>query len=253
MATARHHHRAYHYETTVGASLPVIGTLKNLVRTGDRVRLVEGSLSGSLGYLAHEVMNGTRLSRALARARELGYTEPRPQDNLSGLDVARKALILARELGLPLSLEDVTVEPLVPEELLAETSTERLFTRLGEYDESFERSLVAWRRAGKTLRYLARVDPDAGTARVGPVAVDAEHPAAHLRGAEALVAFTTDRYRDDPLIVRGVGAGGAVTAAGVLADICTVAAQRSHPDALAHVYRQYPPSQLQEPLQQSEA
>jgi bifunctional aspartokinase / homoserine dehydrogenase 1 len=223
---ARAHHRAYLYETTVGASLPVIETLKNLVRTGDRVERIDGSLSGTLGFLSHAVMSGETLSRAVRTARDRGYTEPHPRDDLSGLDVARKALILARELGLRVELEDVAVEPFVPREALAEDDPEAFLHSLNALDASFAESIQRYRAAGKVLRYLVQIVPDAEDGRqvrVGPVAVDADHPATGLKGAEALVAFTTERYRDYPLIVRGAGAGGDVTAAGVLADVLRLA------------------------------
>lgn len=225
-ARAREHFRAYHYETTVGASLPVIETLKNLVRTGDRVARIEGSFSGTLGYLCHQLMAGTPLSEAVRTARALGYTEPHPRDDLSGLDVARKALILARELGCALELEDVEVEPLVPHALLAEEDPERFLRALTAHDAVVSEQVARHRADRRSLRYLARLEVrGSGDARlrVGPVAVDAEHPAMGLRGAEALVAFFTERYRDYPLIVRGAGAGGDVTAAGVLADILRLA------------------------------
>lgn len=225
MAAARKYHRAYHYETTVGASLPVIETLKNLVRTGDRVQRIEGSLSGTLGYLANQVMTSVPLSKAVETARSLGYTEPEPQDDLSGLDVARKALILARELGLALSLEDVHVEPLVPEELIAERNVDNFLSALRGYDATFSRKIEAMQKEGRVLRYLARIDPSAPNKQltVGPVFVEQQHPSTRLRGSEAFVGFVTERYSEYPLIVQGAGAGGAVTAAGVLADVLRIA------------------------------
>lgn len=228
MEAARRHYRAYHYETTVGASLPVIETLKDLVRTGDRVQLIEGSFSGTLGYLTHELSGGTPLAQAVRTAQALGYTEPQPQDDLSGLDAARKALILARELGLRLDMSDVALEPLVPAALLAEPDPARFYDALSAYEPEMSNRIQALRAEGKVLRYLARIDPEAPARgapalSVGPVAVSLDHPAASLRGSEAIVAFTTARYQSYPLIVRGAGAGGAVTAAGVLADILRVA------------------------------
>ncbi|MFH2006420.1 MAG: bifunctional aspartate kinase/homoserine dehydrogenase I [bacterium] len=226
MRSARQHHRAYHYETTVGASLPVIETLQNIVRTGDEVVLIEGSFSGTLGYITGELMRGVPLSRVVRRARELGYTEPQPQDDLSGLDVARKALILARELGLELALEDVVVEPLVPKELLAETELDAFFAALERHDPVAAQWIEGLKAEQQTLRYLARVEPGAKgrpVLEVGPIGIPAEHPATRLRGAEAFVAFTTRRYSEYPLIVQGAGAGGSVTAAGVLADVLRVA------------------------------
>jgi len=226
---ARDHHRAYQYETTVGAGLPVIETLKDLIRTGDEIEVIEGSLSGTLGYLCNELMRGVPLSRAMATAQARGYTEPRPQEDLSGIDVARKALILAREIGLPLSLEDIRVEPLALPELISEGSVEQFFERLKNHDAEVEKNIAGLRREGRVLRYLARIGAPSGgqsqapPAQVGPVGIDAQHPATRLRGAEAFIAFTTARYQEYPLIVQGAGAGGAVTAAGVLADILKVA------------------------------
>jgi aspartokinase/homoserine dehydrogenase 1 len=224
MESARAHHREYFYETSVGASLPVIDTLKNLVRTGDRVNLIEGSFSGTLGYLTNKVMDGEPLSKAVRTAKELGYTEPRPQDDLSGLDVARKALILARELQLPLTMDDVRVEPLVPENIINTDTLDEFFQALENYDAELEEKLEEYRASGKLLRYIARIDPNAEGEKlvVGPVAVASDHPAAGLRGSESFVAFSTARYAEYPLIVRGSGAGGAVTAAGVLADVLRI-------------------------------
>ncbi|XXF77029.1 bifunctional aspartate kinase/homoserine dehydrogenase I [Myxococcaceae bacterium GXIMD 01537] len=226
LGLAREHFRAYHYETTVGASLPVIETLKNLVRTGDRVERIEGCFSGSLGAICQALMDGVPLSRAVRDARARGYTEPHPRDDLSGLDVARKALILARELGLELDLEDVAVEPLVPADALREEEPEAFLGALASLDANFGAQVARYRAAGRSLRYLARIVPDAPggpRVKVGPVAVDAAHPATGLKGAEAMVSFFTERYREYPLIVRGAGAGGDVTAAGVLADILRLA------------------------------
>jgi aspartokinase/homoserine dehydrogenase 1 len=225
LATARRNYRAYHYETTVGAALPVIETLKNLVRTGDKVIRIEGAFSGTLGYLCEQLVTGTPLSTAVRRARELGYTEPNPRDDLSGLDVARKALILARELGLALELEDVALEPFVPKSHLAEDDPEKFLRSLVSVDAEIAAKVADFKRRGLLLRYLARIEPEAAGPKitVAPVGVEPSHPAAALRGAEAFVAFHTERYREYPLVVRGAGAGGDVTAAGVLADILRLA------------------------------
>ncbi|QAT87675.1 aspartate kinase/homoserine dehydrogenase [Corallococcus coralloides] len=225
-STAHLNHRAYHYETTVGAGLPVIQTLKDLVRTGDRVHGVEGSFSGTLGYLSQQLMDGVPLSKAVRTAREKGFTEPHPREDLAGTDAARKALILAREQGLSLSMEDVEVEPFVPREYLEEADVERFLVGLEKLDRTFTSRVEGLRAEGKVLRYLARIDPaakDGPVLRVGPVAVPKEHPATRLRGSEAFVAFSTERYADYPLLVQGAGAGGPVTAAGVLADILKIA------------------------------
>lgn len=225
VAEAHKHSRSYFYETTCGASLPVIETLKNLVRTGDVVHRIDGSLSGTLAFLSDSVMRGQRLSEAVAQARHKGLTEPHPRDDLSGLDVARKAVILARELGVPVELSDVAIEPFIPAEWLSENDPELFVKKLEGLDKTFAEQIERYRRASLTLRYLAQVERvDTGVrVKVGPVAVEALHPATSLRGEEAMVAFNTQRYREYPLIVRGAGAGGDVTAAGVLADILRLA------------------------------
>jgi aspartokinase/homoserine dehydrogenase 1 len=225
LGAARKHFRAYHYETTVGAALPVIETLKNLVRTGDHVITIEGAFSGTLGFLCDRLVQGDPLSVAVRKAKDLGYTEPHPRDDLSGLDVARKAVILARELGLLVELSDVALEPFVPAENLKEDDPEKFLESLAKLDATVAARVAASLQQGKQPRYLARITPGAEGSKVtvGPIDVDAAHPAASLRGSEAFVAFHTERYRQYPLVVRGAGAGGEVTAAGVLADILRLA------------------------------
>ena len=227
LAGARGAHRALRYETTVGASLPVIETLKNLVRTGDRIVRIEGSLSGTLGFLANEVSRGVALSEAVRVAHAKGFTEPHPGEDLAGLDVARKALILARELGLDLELSDVEVEPFVTASVLRAESVADLFAALREHDAPMASRIASLRARGRVLRYIAEIVPgrhgERPSVKVGPVDVDHDHPAARLRGTEAMVAFTTERFDEWPLVVQGAGAGGPVTAAGLLADIVAVA------------------------------
>jgi homoserine dehydrogenase len=221
-AARRQHHRHWHYDTAVGASLPVVGTLRRLVRTGDRLRRVEGSLSGTLGFLCTELARGVPLSLAARWAMGLGYCEADPRDDLSGLDSARKALILAREVGATLALEDVRVEPFVPRELLAPGTPDELISALRRHDDAMAARIEALRRAGKVLRYLARIGPAADgrlEIRVGPEELDVDAPAARLVGVEAYVAFTTARHADRPLVVQGTGVGGSNTAGGVLAEI----------------------------------
>ncbi len=218
----RQHHVRWLYDTAVGASLPVIGTLRRLVEAGDRVRRVEGSLSGTLGYLCTELARGVPLSLATRWAMGLGYTEADPRDDLSGLDSARKAVILAREMGAPVALEEVRVEPFVPEALLAPGTPDALIAALRPHDEPMAAEVRRLAGEGKVLRYLARITagPDGQVGiRVGPEAVDASDPAARLVGVEALVAFTTARHPDRPVVVQGIGVGGANTAGGVLAEV----------------------------------
>jgi homoserine O-acetyltransferase len=218
----RQHHVHHHYDTAVGASLPVIGTLRRLVRSGDRVRLVEGSVSGTLGYLCSEVVRGVPLSLATRWAVGLGYCEADPRDDLSGLDTARKALILARELGAQVALEDVQVEPFVPRDVLAPGTTEELIASLRREDAPLAAEVRRLAEQGTVPRYLARIAVS-GDGRVevsvGPRAVGPAHPAARLVGVEAFVAFTTARHSERPLVVQGAGVGGASTAGGVLAEI----------------------------------
>ena len=226
LGAARSAHRYYNYETTVGASLPVIDTLVAMVRTGDRVERVEGSLSGTLGYLANQLMDGVALSEAVRDAKNKGYTEPHPRDDLSGTDAARKALILARELGIALEFEDVAVTPLVPEDILAEDDLESFFASLQRYDAAMSDEIAGHKANGEVLRYLATVEPNASdrtkVLRVGPTWVPSDHPATRLRGTEGFLAFFTERYPIEPLVIQGAGAGGAVTAGGVLADVLKI-------------------------------
>jgi len=223
-AARRQGHVHLHYETTVGASLPLIDTLKNLVRTGDRVRSLEGALSGTIGFILGEAEKQTPLSLALRWARELGYTEADPRDDLSGVDAARKVVILVRELGLRAEVEDVELEPFLPPEVTAPGSADDLFEGLRRHDRAFAEKVAQARSRGRVIRYLARVDVGTGTIRVGPVEVSPDHRAARLRDVEAYVAFTTDRFSSSPLLVQGAGVGGSVSAGGVLTDVLRVAA-----------------------------
>lgn len=220
---ARRAHRSWRYETTVGAALPVLDTLQHLVRTGDRVRRVEGALSGTLGFLCDALNRGVPLGEAVRAARAAGLTEPRPQEDLSGVDAARKALILARELGMEATLQDVQVTPLVPADLLGIETVPAFLDALDAAGPALAEALGVDPSSDTVIRYLATVDPLEERLEVGPVAVGPHHPAARLRGPTAMVAFTTDRYATDPLVVQGPGAGGEVTAAGVLADVLRLA------------------------------
>jgi aspartokinase/homoserine dehydrogenase 1 len=213
---------AVYRETTVGAGLPILGTVADLVDTGDRIRRLEGVLSGTLGYLCDQVMSGHRFSDAVRRAFELGYTEPDPRDDLSGTDVARKLVILARTAGLGLEPEEVEVEPLLPDGTDGGT-LEEFWAALPAMDGALEARRAEAEASGERLVYLGVLED--GRARVGLRSVSLEHPCGGLRGSENLVLVVSDRYRETPLVVRGPGAGPQVTAAGVFADVLRARAE----------------------------
>ncbi len=206
------------YEATVGAGLPVIQTLKDLVETGDEIRSISGIFSGTLAYLFN-LFDGSRpFSEIVREARARGYTEPDPRDDLSGMDVARKAVILAREAGLTLELSDIAVESLAPA-ALANASVDEFLARLPDFDAPMVERVEAAHSKGEVLRYVAEVDVGAGTATVALRSFAPTHPFANISLTDNIVQFVTGRYCDNPLIVRGPGAGPAVTAAGIFADL----------------------------------
>ncbi len=195
----------FRYEATVGAGLPVISTLRDLLDTGDELLAVEGILSGTLAWLFNRYDGTQPFSQLVREAHALGYTEPDPRDDLSGTDVARKLVILAREAGVGLDLADVAVESLVPASL-RDVDADAFLQRLDELDDAIQARCAAARAEGRVLRYVARLDRD-GTASVGLAAVPLDHAFAHLRLTDNIVQFTTQRYRDNPLVVQGPGAG----------------------------------------------
>lgn len=209
-------HPHLRYETTVGAGLPVISTLRTLIDAGDRVTAIDGVLSGTLQYLCGELERGIPYSAALSQARALGYTEPDPREDLSGGDVARKALILARTAGWALEMNDLAVERLYPEEM-ADLSTDAFMKAVPILDEKRLRRVEEARSRKRVLRYVARIGPDGG--EVGLAAVERDSMLGALRDADNAIAFHTGRYAQTPLVVSGPGAGPQVTAAGVLGEI----------------------------------
>ena len=210
----------WRYEATVGAGLPIIQTLRDLIDTGDKLLAVDGILSGTLAWLFNRYDGSVPFSELVREAHRLGYTEPDPRDDLSGLDVARKLVILGREAGMSLSLDDVVVEGLVPS-ALADVSLDEVLDRLGELDAELAKRLATAQANKQVLRYVARLDCG-GNASVGLVALPDTHAFAHLRLTDNIVQFTTRRYQENPLIVQGPGAGPEVTAAGVFADLLRV-------------------------------
>jgi aspartokinase/homoserine dehydrogenase 1 len=195
------------YAATVGAGLPIIATLQRLLAEGDDVTRIDCVLSGTLGFVANELARGVRLSEAVEVARARGYTEPDPREDLGGKDVARKVVILARELGARLELADVVREPFVPPDAV-----------LRSLDDAYAARASEAASRGEKLVYLARIERSGGVvhASAAPASVPLAHPAAQLDGSSMLAAFTTSRH--EALVVRGSGAGGAVTAAALLAD-----------------------------------
>jgi aspartokinase/homoserine dehydrogenase 1 len=211
----------FRYEATVGAGLPVISTLRDLLDTGDDLLAVDGILSGTLAWLFNRFDGSVPFSALVREAHALGYTEPDPRDDLSGTDVARKLAILAREAGIPLSLDAVAVESLVPE-ALRDADRDAYMAGLAAVDAPMAQRLAAARARGCVLRFVAHLRHD-GAARVALQELPADHAFAHLRLTDNCVQFTTRRYRDNPLIVQGPGAGPEVTAAGVFSDLLRVA------------------------------
>ncbi|MGH8162716.1 MAG: homoserine dehydrogenase [Rhodanobacteraceae bacterium] len=215
--SARQGDSDYGDSATVGAGLPVLSTLRRLRGCGDRLLALDGVFSGSLSWLFNHY-DGTRpFSALLAEARSWGYTEPDPRADLSGQDVARKLLILARAAGHALEARDVEIENLVPPSL-REVDGATFNARVYELDATLAPRIEAARARGKVLRYLARLDAR-GKASVGLCEVEPSHPAARLSGCDNLFALTTTRYHDRPLVIQGAGAGPGVTAQALLADV----------------------------------
>ena len=207
------------YETNVGAGLPVISTLEALLNSGDKILKIEAVLSGSLSFIFNSFTGDKKFSEIVAEARELGFTEPDPRDDLSGLDVARKALILSRETGVKKSLAEIAVENLVPEDG-REGSVEEFFDALSRADVRFDNLKTKAEAEGKVLRYLAIMER--GEVSIRLKSVGSDHPFYQLSGSDNMIVFTTERYRANPLVIKGPGAGAEVTAAGVFAEIISI-------------------------------
>lgn len=207
------------YETTVGAGLPIISTLKDLLDTGDEILVIKGCFSGTLGYLFSQLDNGKRFSEAIAEAKEKGFTEPDPRDDLSGLDVARKALILARLIGLKIEISDIKLESLFPQNL-QNISVDEFLISVKELDDEYKERFKEVRKKGKTLRFVANISSNG--CKVGMESVAKDSNLGSLKGPDNMIVFKTRRYFENPLVVKGPGAGAEVTASGVFADILTV-------------------------------
>ena len=211
----------FFYETTVGAALPVVSTLCDLIYTGDDVRSVRGIFSGTLAYLFNVYDGTTPFSEIVRTAKENGYTEPDPRDDLSGMDVARKLTILARELGLDIGIGDFPVRSLVPD-ALQDCSIEEFLDRLPEFDGEIDALYRDAAAENKQLRYVATLDAS-GNAAVGLEAVDEKHPFCNINLTDNIVQFESARYSENPLVIQGPGAGPGVTAGGIFSDLLRLA------------------------------
>ncbi len=209
--------RQFLYETTVGAGLPVIDNLQKLIYAGDELIQFEGVLSGSLSYIFGKLDDGMKLSKATEIAHENGYTEPDPRDDLSGMDVARKLLIMAREAGLQMELDDIQIESVLPAEFDASGSVEEFMKNLANLDSVYEERIARIREEGKVLRYAGSIKD--GKCQVSVIEVDQSHPLYTIKDGENALAIHSHYYQPLPFVIRGYGAGAAVTAAGVFADV----------------------------------
>ncbi len=217
----RQHGAHFLYETTVGAALPVIETLRDLRQTGDEIYSIEGIFSGTLAYLFNVFDGSVPFSTIVREARDSGYTEPDPRDDLSGMDVARKVIILAREIGMRLELGDLDVESLVPQGL-GDGSADDFLDALPAYDEIMKQRWNEAQAKGEILRYVGRLSQSDG-ATVRLESLPADHAFGNMNLTDNVVRYVSRRYHDNPLVVQGPGAGPAVTAAGVFADMLRLA------------------------------
>jgi aspartokinase/homoserine dehydrogenase 1 len=217
---ARRHNAQFLYETNVGAGLPIINTLRSMVTTGDRIHRIEGILSGTLSFLFNTYDGSVPFSKLLSDARDMGYTEPDPRDDLSGMDVGRKILILGREAEQDLHFDDISIQSMVPEDCVDIENVSEFLEKLKSHDEEFAHLLEEAKAKGEKLRFMATLEN--GKAKVGLNSLDSTHPFYTLKGSDNMILFTTERYHDFPMIIRGPGAGADVTAAGVFADVIRI-------------------------------
>ncbi|NQU53630.1 MAG: bifunctional aspartate kinase/homoserine dehydrogenase I, partial [Bacteroidetes bacterium] len=207
------------FETNVGAGLPIINTLNDLVNSGDKILKIEAVLSGTLNFIFNTISEDIPLSKTIQMAKEEGFSEPDPRIDLSGVDVARKILILARESGYRIEMDDIKINKFVPDSYF-EGSMDEFWNTISELDGEFEQNRIRLESENKKWRFVARFEN--GNAEVGLQEVDSRHPFYDLEGSNNLVMYTTERYQEFPMLIKGYGAGASVTAAGVFADLIKV-------------------------------
>lgn len=208
----------FFFETNVGAGLPIIDTLNSLINSGDDIHSIEAVLSGSLNFILNKFSEGTHFYESVKEAQKLGFTEPDPRIDLSGKDVMRKILILARECGEKLELEDIFKKSFIPEFCLKSTSIEVFYERLVDLESSFfEKIRISTKKNNRRLRFVARYKK--GIASVGLETINLGHPFYQLDGKDNIISFTTRQYIDHPLTIKGAGAGSEVTASGIFSDV----------------------------------
>ncbi|AYN24851.1 bifunctional aspartate kinase/homoserine dehydrogenase I [Buchnera aphidicola] len=219
--TALKENKKFLYETNVGAGLPVINTLQNLFNTGDYLTSFKGILSGSLSYIFGKLEEGISLSEATKEAQKLGFTEPNPFDDLSGIDVARKLLVLAREIGYAIELKDISIEPILPEKFKNNQNSEEFLIKLQELDLSFTKRVNKARNLGNVLRFVGSIEKN-GICSVKIEEINNNNPLYKVKNGENALTFYTNYYKPIPLVLRGYGAGNNVTASGVFSDLLRI-------------------------------
>jgi aspartokinase/homoserine dehydrogenase 1 len=218
--TAKSSNVQFLYETNVGAGLPVLSTLQGLINSGDRIEKIEAVVSGSLSYIFNNFDGNEPFHDLVMKAKDLGYTEPDPRDDLSGSDVRRKIIILTREAGIAIEPEDVLLEPILPSICMEAPDVSSFFNTLKDENDYFTGLIRKAKSDGKVLRFIASMEN--GKAKISLQAVGMDSPFYSLQMSDNMIVFTTKRYNDRPLIVRGPGAGAEVTAGGVFSDIISI-------------------------------